>query len=153
MATVRVILKACLTLLIVSALPLINLSEVSSSATSSEPEVRTTITYCNFDLAKQWRLRNLSFNSLYSFVIDKEGKPLDLKKVRDNFIGEQAVRDCVSTWRMVGFSENSRFSVYFVWKHDRGWVRQEISGNGFSQVMTMSSLGIDQLRPPNGRKD
>src|SRR5712691_6416042 len=94
MLTARAARKICVALLIMSAIPVVNHSQVSRSTTPSEPQIRTTITYCNFDLAKRWKLGNLSFNSLYSFTIDKEGKTLDIKKMRDDFIGEQAVRDC-----------------------------------------------------------
>ena len=153
MLTIRVALKISIALLIISAGPLVSYSQVSGSPTSSEPQIQTTITYCNFDLAKRWKLGNLSFNSLYSFTLGEGGVTLDIKKVRDDFIGEQAVKACVSKWRIDGFPEHSRFSVYFVWKHDKGWVRQEISGNGFAQVMTMSSLGVEQLRSAHDRKN
>jgi hypothetical protein len=153
MLIVRVALKISVALLMMSATSLVNHSQGLPPPTAREPQIRTTITYCNFDLAKRWKLGNLSFNSLYGFTIDKEGKTLEIKKLRDDFIGEQAVRDCVSNWRIVGFQESSRFSVYFVWKHGKGWVRQEISGTGFSQIMTMSNPGIEQLSSPNDRKN
>lgn len=110
-----------------------------------ENEVQTTITYCNLSLPAKWKLGNLSFNSLYSFAVDDKGGIIDIKKIRDNFVGEDSVKSCITKWRIVGFPENSRFSVYFVWQHGKGWIRQEISGKGFTQVMTMENVGIEQL--------
>lgn len=112
---------------------------------SKEKEVKTTITYCNLNLSEQWKLANLSFNSLYSFTINEKGEADNIEKVRDDFIGEEEVKSCVSKWKIKGFPKESRFSVYFVWKHGKGWIRQEISGNGFMQTMMMEDFGVEKL--------
>lgn len=109
------------------------------------PEMKTSISYCNLNLSEGWQLANLSFNSLYSFTVNKEGDVINVEKVRDNFIGEEEVRSCVSKWSIKGFPEDSRFAVYFVWKHGKGWIRQEISGNGFTQVMSIEDFGVNKL--------
>jgi hypothetical protein len=132
-------------LLILSAAGNFVRSQESSRPSAKRAEVQSVITYCNLDLADKWKTRNLSFNSLYSFTVGKNGEVIKIRKVRDNFIGEEPVKSCVSEWRITGFPENSQFSVYFIWKHGRGWVRQEISGNGFSQIMTMENVGVRQL--------
>lgn len=113
-----------------------------------ENEVQTTITYCDLSLSEKWKLGNLSFNSLYSFAVDDKGEIKDIKKIRDNFIGEDSVRSCIAKWKILGFPENSRFSVYFVWQHGKGWIRQEVSGKGFTQVMTMENIGVEKLEKP-----
>lgn len=120
----------------------------SDTSLPKENEVQTTITYCNLSLPEKWKLGNLSFNSLYSFAVDEKGEITDIKKIRDNFIGEDSVKSCIAKWKILGFPENSQFSVYFVWQHDKGWIRQEVSGKGFKQVMMMDNIGVEQLVKP-----
>lgn len=108
-----------------------------------KPEVKTAISYCDLKLSEGWKLGNLSFNSLYSIRVNRDGKVTEIKRVRDDFIGEKEVKLCVSAWEIRGFPDGSLFSVYFVWKHGKGWIRQEISGSGFSQVMAMPNVGIE----------
>ena len=107
----------------------------SYSATRKKKEVQPTITYCNLELSNSWKLGNLSFNSLYSFNVNEKGEVVNIKKIRDNFIGEEEVESCISKWRIIGVPTKSPFTVYFNWKHGKGWVEQRISGNGFTNVM------------------
>lgn len=121
-------------------------SQVKSDSTLKEKkEVQTTITYCNLELSKEWKLANLTFNSLYSFSVNEKGDVVDIKKIRDDFVGEKVVKSCVSNWKIKGVPDKSRFAVYFKWKHGKGWIEQKISGNGFTQVMNMENIGVDKI--------
>jgi hypothetical protein len=117
-------------------------SQMKSARTSKvEKEAQTTITYCNLKLSEGWKLGNLTFNSLYSFRINEKGEVIEVKKIRDDFIGEEEVKSCVSKWKIVGVPCDSPFVVSFNWKHGKGWVEQRISGNGFTQIMSMEGVG------------
>ena len=118
-----------------------------SQVNNQKPKVRATITYCNLALPEKWKLANLSFNSLYSFSVDDKGEVVDTQKVRDSFIGDEQVKECLAEWKITGFPHGSTFLVYFVWKHSEGWIRQEISGNGFSQITTMRDIGLEKIIP------
>jgi hypothetical protein len=120
---------------------------ISNIGNSDENKIETTITYCNLKLSPSWKLANLSFNSLYSFNVSDKGDVLEVEKTRDDFIGEEPVKECLSGWKIKGFPNGSRFSVYFTWKHGAGWTTQEISGNGFSQTMKMEGVGLVKLIP------
>jgi hypothetical protein len=111
------------------------------STQQKKKEVQTSITYCNLELSEGWKLGNLTFNSLYSFSVNEKGEVVDIKKIRDDFIGEEAVKSCISKWKITGVPNKSPFVVYFNWKHGKGWVEQRISGNGFTQVMSMEGVG------------
>ena len=65
--------------------------------------------------------------------------------MHDDFVGEETVKSCISKWNIKGFPNKSEFAVYFVWKHGKGWIRQEISGNGFTQVMTRENVGVEKM--------
>ncbi len=124
-----------------------------NSQSDKEIPVQTTVTYCSLYLSDKWKLGNLSFNSLYSFSINNKGEIINIKKIRDNFIGEDSVKSCLEKWKFLGFPENSQFSVYFVWQHGKGWVRQEIKGKGFTQVMTLENAEVELIvNPQNTEK-
>lgn len=113
----------------------------SDSKLQEKKEIQTTITYCNLELSNGWKLANLTFNSLYSFSVNEKGEVVDLKKIRDDFIGEEAVKSCLSKWRISGVPEESPFVVYFKWQHGKGWVEQSISGKGFKQTTSIENVG------------
>jgi hypothetical protein len=110
-------------------------------------DVGISVTYCDLPLSTGWKLGNLTFNSLYSFDIDEKGKPINLRKIRDDFVGIKAVQACMSNWRITGVSRTKPFAVYFNWKHGEGWIEQRISGDGFTHVMKIEGVGIE--RGPN----
>jgi hypothetical protein len=103
--------------------------------------VETHITYCNIEVPKKWRLANLSFEALYTFELYQDGTVREVRKIRSPFIQDVEVERCLVDWRMYGFPADSVFSVRFYWNHEDGWIRQEISGGGFSQMMTPRNFG------------
>jgi len=111
----------------------------------AQQKIQTTITYCTPDIAKHWKLANLTFNSLYSFRINEKGEVIEITKLRDDFIGEEAVRSCLAKWRIVGVSRKSPFVVYFNWKRGKGWGEQRVSGNGFTQIMNIGEDGTLEI--------
>jgi hypothetical protein len=112
-----------------------------SEANSKEVEVK--VTYCNLRLAEVWKLGNLTFNSVYTFRVNAHGKPVELKKLRDDFIGIDVVSSCISKWEIKGVSTSTTFGVSFTWKHGKGWVDQSFSGGGFTHTMTSSGVGVE----------
>jgi hypothetical protein len=109
--------------------------EPNLDAAEASQKVKAKITYCTPNLANHWKLANLTFNSLYSFRINEKGEVIEITKLRDNYIGEESVKACLATWKIVGVSGKSPFVVYFNWKHGEGWGDQQVSGNGFSHVI------------------
>lgn len=97
------------------------------------------------ELSSTHKLANLTFSSLYLFSVNEKGKITTLKKLRDNFVGEETVKECVSNWKLSGFPDGAKFTVYFYWKHGKGWVEQKISGNGLVQVMSLEDTSIEKL--------
>lgn len=114
------------------------------SQVKPERQPQTTIIYCNFDVPDVWRRANTNFYLMYSFKVNDKGEVTDIKKIRDDIVGEENVFPCISDWRMNGFS-NSEFIASFSWQHGKGWVEQKIFGKNFKQVMSMEGVGIDKV--------
>lgn len=107
--------------------------------------IRTVISYCNLPLAKEWKLGNLSFSAAYTFTLNAGGSIFSVRKIRDDFVGSEAVKACLSNWTLKGFRGGSIFRVVFLWNHKKGWIKQEIAGAGFTQIMTREGVGQEQL--------
>ncbi|MEM4282844.1 MAG: hypothetical protein QXN89_04200 [Candidatus Woesearchaeota archaeon] len=73
--------------------------------------------------------------------MNERGEIVDIKKIHDEIIGEEAVKSCLSKWRITGVPEKSPFVVYFKWQHGKGWVEQTIFGKGFKQTMSVENVG------------
>lgn len=113
--------------------------------TEKQREVLTSISYCNLELSENWKLANLSFNSVYSFNLNEKGDVIDIKKIRDDFVGEAKIKSCVSTWKILGVPNKNPFVVSFKWKHGKGWVEQSITGNGFKLIMNVEDISVAKM--------
>jgi len=122
-----------------------NIVRTQSANIDSNKDIETSISYCNFNVSRGLKLANLSFNSLYTFKVDEKGEIIEIKKIRDDYIGEEIVKPCIMKWKIKGFSNNSIFGVSFEWRNSRGWINQKISGNGFTLVMNAKDIGIENL--------
>lgn len=89
--------------------------------------------FCHFELPKKTKDMNASFSIVYSFVIDGDGKPQEITRVHDDFVGKNAVSSCVKNWRLTGFDVKAKFVLAANWRHGIGWVEMSIVGDGFNQ--------------------
>lgn len=112
---------------------------------NKQVELTTVISYCNLEISRAKKLANLSFNVLYRFEVAENGESVKIRKLRDDYVGEETVKRCVSTWKIEGVPPKTLFFVYFYWSHKKGWFRQTINSTRFSQVMEMEDVGIVKL--------
>jgi hypothetical protein len=142
--SLRLVTIAELVVLIIGVGCIARAQTISDTALEETRETQTVITYCNLKLSEGWKLGNLTFNALYSFRVDENGRVVDIRKIRDDFIGNAVVESCISKWKIIGIPNKSAFVVYFNWKHGHGWIEQRISGNRFIQVMRMEGVGVNK---------
>lgn len=122
-----------------------NYAQAKSQIKVQGNKIQTSITYCNLELPKRTKLANLSFNVLYRFEVNENGETINIRKLRDDFVGEDVVTSCVSDWKIIGMPKNTWFFAYFFWSHTHGWFRQTVSNTKFSQVMEIDGTGIDKI--------
>lgn len=111
------------------------------STLRANKEIRTTITYCNLEVPEFWKQANADFYLMYYFKVNEKGEISDIKKIRDDMVGEDKVAACITDWKIGGFSDNTELVVSFKWQHGRGWVEQTIFGKGFKQTTNMENIG------------
>jgi hypothetical protein len=112
---------------------LVSFLNVGTKRADAQKEVLSS--FCHLSLSDDLKHSNTSFTDGFTFKIDQNGKPFDIKRVLGKYVDESEVKSCLENWKLSGFAENSRFSVYFSWKHGVGWTQMRISGKDFSQVV------------------
>jgi hypothetical protein len=105
-------------------------------------QVKSSISYCNLEISNAKKLANLSFNVHYIFEVNENGEAVEIRKLRDDYVGEEIVKSCISNWKINGVPNKTWFRVYFFWSHSKGWFRQTVSNTKFSQVMEIEGVGI-----------
>jgi hypothetical protein len=100
---------------------------------SIQENVKSEITFCNFEVPAPIKRANASFYVTYSFELDDDGKPAKFSKVRDDYIGEDKVARCLGKWQFRGLSGGTTLVSVFRWQHGLGWVSLTITGKDFFQ--------------------
>lgn len=91
------------------------------------------VAFCSFTLPAGLKEANASFYVSYSFSLDENGIPTNLKKIRNDYVEEAAISSCLATWRFSGIQKGAGLVAVFRWEHAKGWVDLSITGAGLSQ--------------------
>ena len=119
---------------------------LSVGAKSADAQKEVLSSFCQLSLSDDLKHSNTSFTEGFSFKIDQNGKPFDIKRVSGKFVDEEEVKSCLDNWKLSGFAENTRFSVFFAWKHGVGWVHMKILSKDFSQVVVNGNKACAEVR-------
>lgn len=116
-------------------------SKTALPVQDKKKEIQTSITYCNLEVPAFWKEANSNFYLMYSLKVNEKGDLIEVKKIRDDVVGEQLVMQCIAGWKISGFPDKTNFVVSFKWQHGKGWVEQTISGKGFKQTTNIEDIG------------
>lgn len=108
---------------------------LSFSVRSVNAQKEALSSFCQLSLSDELKQSNISFTDGFTFRIDNNGTPLKLTRILGKYTDNAQVKSCLNNWRFSGFGENSRFSVYFSWKHGIGWTQMRITSKDFTQIM------------------
>jgi hypothetical protein len=89
------------------------------------------LSFCQMEMPEQLFQKNLSFNELFSFTIDGNGKPSKINKVIGEYLKNEDIEECLKIWKFTGFSKDTRAKVLFSWNHGFGWTQMQVSSKGF----------------------
>ncbi len=80
------------------------------------------IEICMFELPEIVKHANASFHLNYRFEVDENGEICNIEKVRDDYVGEEAVKSCLKSWKLRDFiGLNKQLNLIMFWKHGIGW--------------------------------
>ncbi|MGH9823902.1 MAG: hypothetical protein ACREDR_11705 [Blastocatellia bacterium] len=102
---------------------------------SIPPVESMEVSFCNFELPREVRTANASFNVVYSFEVDSRGKPVKIRKVHNSYIENAAVVSCMSAWHLHLAKGGRLHLAVFHWQHGVGWDQLTVRGPHFSQKM------------------
>jgi hypothetical protein len=98
-----------------------------------QEQVSSEITFCNFDLPKEIKHANASFYVIYSFKLDRQGRPDKIVKAVDDYVGAEKITACLENWRFHGIDKEAHLTMNFRWEHAEGWVEATVAGPDFRQ--------------------
>jgi hypothetical protein len=99
---------------------------------------KSEVTFCNFALSSGIKRANASFYVSYSFTIDETGKPTNITKVRNDYVGENQILSCLKEWNFPGVQKGAIIVAIFRWQHSQGWVELSITGEGLNQKIKLT---------------
>lgn len=119
---------------------------LASGISPMQDKINSEVTFCNFDLPRNIKVANATFDIVYSFEVDEEGRPVRITKVNDKYVGEGTVASCMESWRFHGIKNGTRMVALFQWRHGEGWTNINISGPDFSQKIKVGGERCPYLR-------
>jgi hypothetical protein len=100
-------------------------------------DISTSITFCQFEIPKEIKNSNTNFYLTYTFELTNDRKPINIKKLKDDYVGKETVANCFSGWEFTGFPKKTPIIVSFRWEHGYGWKTLSISGNNITQTINL----------------
>jgi hypothetical protein len=94
------------------------------------------VEFCNFGIDPAVVRGNATFSVIYTFHVGPGGAPELIRAVEDRYVGEAAVRRCLSSWKLPATKEP--IVAVFTWEHSVGWITLSISGADFKYVVRVS---------------
>ncbi len=91
------------------------------------------------------KLLKVNFTStlVYTFRLDKMGHPIEIKAIKDDFIGEKQVAEAIRTWTFSDiYVDNGFFILKMTWVHDRGWTDMQLLGDGLDMTIYLPSVEV-----------
>ncbi len=113
---------------------------------SSEKAAEDMVTPCEISMPREAREAN--FVVLYKFET-KHGKPVNIKRVRNDFLKDADFVACISRWALPSLAGQGQ--AEFSYKHAEGWTEITVSGKGFKKSFRFTNESQTECREPGGR--
>jgi hypothetical protein len=115
-----------------AALLLVILS--SRAFASSEKVTPDVVTPCEISMPRE--VREADFVVVYKFET-KEGKPTNIKKVKNDFLKDDDFAACIAGWMLPSLTGHGL--AEFSYKHAEGWTEITVSGKGFKKSLHLNN--------------
>ncbi|HEY6253678.1 MAG TPA: hypothetical protein VI685_27300 [Candidatus Angelobacter sp.] len=123
---------------LVSVILILCLATVSNlvCAGAEKQTRKDTVTLCEIPIP--FDLKEAQFVVTYGFVTDTKGKPTNIKKIKNDFLGDEPFQACISGWSLPSISGQG-VADFFAKPNEGGWTEITVSGKGFSRSFHYSS--------------
>jgi len=86
------------------------------------------INFCVLEVPDVVQRGNASFNVVYIFEVDEQGKPIKIVRVRDRHVGIENVRACLRRWRLPHTETGKPIVAILRWEHGHGFASLTVQG-------------------------
>jgi hypothetical protein len=100
----------------------------SVTCVSSEKPLKEVIAPCRISVPRE--VREATFVAVYKFEVNA-GKPVNIRKVKNDFLKDDDFTACISGWRLPSLS--GKGVAQFFYKTGEGWTEMTVSGKGFDK--------------------
>jgi hypothetical protein len=100
----------------------------ATALASSDKVAEDVVTPCEISMPRE--AREADFVVLYKFET-KNGKPVNIRKVKNDFLKDADFVACVSRWTLPSLAGQGQ--AEFSYKHAEGWTEITVSGKGFKK--------------------
>ena len=80
---------------------------------------------------------NANFSLVYEVEVGPTGSAEMVRKLRDPFLGEEILGDCLRSWVFPTSLLRSTVTIVLEWKHGVGWRSVSITGSGFRSYIEL----------------
>ena len=96
------------------------------------------VSFCNFQVPPKIMNANASFNVVYAFEVNSEGRPVKINKVDNRYVEEAAIAACLHDWLLKPARVGQPYLALFQWQHGVGWDQLTVRGPRFSANIRIS---------------
>lgn len=89
--------------------------------------VAQTVSTCKLTVPETIKRGSASFADVFSFSVDSQGRPTNIRPVNAPFVSSDEVKACICSWRFPS-EEGDKLTTSFEWKHGMGWTTLTVSG-------------------------
>lgn len=110
------------------ALPLLLCSLACTSANKSS--TKDVVTLCPIPIPSPFR--EAQFVAAYQFETTRNGKPINIRKLKNDFLSDEPFVACISGWSLPSISGEA-VAEFFSKPTEGGWIEINISAKGFNK--------------------
>jgi hypothetical protein len=88
------------------------------------------VTPCDVPVSRD--LQEASFVVTYRFDVNTDGKPINVNKVKNDYLPDQPFASCISTWDLPSLSGEGT-ATFFRKPAQGGWTEVVVAGKGFNR--------------------
>jgi hypothetical protein len=100
--------------------------------------VSFSINFCQFKIPKSIKSASASFYVTYTFLLDTDGKPQKINKVKNEYVDEKEVTACIENWQFQNLQRKKLITISFRWEHGVGWTSLSLIGLNFRYRIDLS---------------
>ena len=105
-------------------------------------KIEMDVVFCDLSFPEIFKYANCSFTIYAFFELDKNGKPtiITIAGPKQEIVSLDEVKNCLLKWKIRGFTQGTKISAIWSWKHGKGWRPLIIYAPNFKQIINARNI-------------